>query len=386
MHIEQYRGLCALLVFINHGTVHESMLVDHFKWPEYVHYLGAGYLSVYLFFCISGYVIGLSNDTLNLNVKTYLTKRALRLYPIYIISILLCILVVEKVPVFEVLGNLLFLQNDMPGNFKVQIFVNFPSWSLNYEVLYYLLFIGLFYWQPKLWKLLLGMFIITLLLIHCNSSFVPLANYVDGFYFWILGLIIGWNLVKSDDSKTRFVPLLSLLFLHLCQHYLGLGLIILNTLGIHSPTNLYWLFDIPFCLMVMCILTNRDNAFLRFNKILCYSLPACVFIFLILNHRIFEDMRWIMCLIYWLLSLLFYFEKRVSAFLLDKLTGIGKISYALYLLHVPVAELIKRTVFISDQKLEIVVKYSLWIVITFALSTLLERVFQPAIKKYLLAK
>src|ERR1700741_4678689 len=78
-HVDQYRGLCALLVFINHGTVHEDLLVDNFKWPVFVSYFGSPYLSVLMFFCISGYVIGLTNDTAKLNVKQYLKKRAIRL-------------------------------------------------------------------------------------------------------------------------------------------------------------------------------------------------------------------------------------------------------------------------------------------------------------------
>jgi peptidoglycan/LPS O-acetylase OafA/YrhL len=387
LHIEQYRGLCALLVVINHGTVHEDMLLDNFKWPLFVDYFGAGYLSVIIFFCISGYVIGINNDSAKLDVKSYLKKRAIRLYPIYIVSILLSILVIGRFPVFEVLGNLFFLQNDTPYmGFKIPILVNSVTWSLNYEVIYYLLFIGLFFLQPKIWKLLLVMLILSIITIHSNISILAFVSYLNGFYFWVLGLIIGWSIFQAEVPKDRSIPLLSMLFLHLCQHHLGVGEIILHTLGIHSPTNINWLFDIPFCLMIMCILTAKDNAFLRFNKILCYSLPACVFLFLIFNHRIFEDLRWIMCLIYWLLSLLFYFEKRISAFLLDKLTGIGKISYALYLVHVPVAELIKKTVFISDQKTEIIVKYTLWVFISFALSLLLERIFQPAVKKYLFAK
>lgn len=56
--IEQYRGLCALMVMVSHGIVHANMLLNNFQWPAYMNYFGAGYLSVIIFFCISGYVIG----------------------------------------------------------------------------------------------------------------------------------------------------------------------------------------------------------------------------------------------------------------------------------------------------------------------------------------
>ena len=167
------------------------------------------------------------------------------------------------------------------------------------------------------------------------------SSYLNGYYFWILGLFIGWQLIKGE-SKTFAVPLLSMLFLHLCQHHLGIGVIILHTIGVDSNSGFNWLFDLPFCLMIMAILTQQDNKFFRVNKIICYILPAIVFGYLIVHHRIFEDTRWVMCLIFWCLSILFYSEKRLSAIILNKLTYIGKISYALYLFHVPVAYLVKN--------------------------------------------
>src|ERR1041385_6908526 len=149
LRIEQYRGLCALLVMINHATVHADLLLNNFSWPGYMHYFGAPFLSVLVFFCISGYVIGVNYNSSDFSVADYLKKRAIRLYPIYIFSFLLCLIVADKIPVFQLLGNLLFLQNeDGYGLFKVPVFVNYSIWSLNYEMIYYLFFIILFYWQP----------------------------------------------------------------------------------------------------------------------------------------------------------------------------------------------------------------------------------------------
>ncbi|HVV55287.1 MAG TPA: acyltransferase [Mucilaginibacter sp.] len=385
LHIEQYRGLCALLVLAAHAFGDESLLLTGFKWPVVMHYFSAGNLSVLVFFCISGYVIGLTNDRKNLNIKEYLKKRAIRLYPIYLFAILLCIIAVGSCGMYTLLGNILFLQNGQPYfHFLVPIFANYPAWSLNYEVLYYLVFILVFALKPKLWALLLILLALSIILLHAGNLLF-LSSYINGYYFWIMGLIIAWNVFKTGEPQYRKISLLSILFLHLCMHHLVIGEIILRAAGIHTPTNLNLLFDLPFCLMVMSTLTARHSAFLKYNKILAYSLPAFVFIYLILHHRITEDLRWIMCLIFWILSLAFYFEKKISAFLLERLTGVGRISYALYLLHVPVALLIRKTVFISNIPEQIIVKYSLWLSITFTLSYLLERKAQPVIKKYLVA-
>lgn len=207
-HIEQYRGLCALLVLIDHGMSQEGILINNFNWPGFIHYLGAGHMSV--------------------------------------------------------------------------------------------------------------------LILHCNPGIVFLANYLNGYCFWLLVLFIGWKIFGGNAHENLTVRLLSMLFLHLCLHHLGLGLMILKILGIYTKTNFDWIFDIPFSLMIMCILTQKENSFLKYNKLQCYILPSIVFLYLILNHRIFEDIRWIMCLIFWLLSIIFYNEKRISAFVWKNLQALEK--------------------------------------------------------------
>lgn len=382
--IEQYRGVCALMVMISHGFVHADMLQNNFKWPEYMNYIGAGYLSVIIFFCISGYVIGINYSSNLLDVKTYVKKRLIRLYPIYLIAITLCLPVAGGFTAYTLLGNIFFLQNNVPYiALQVPPLVNYVTWSLNYEVLYYTFFIALFLIRPKIWRLILFMLICSIVTMPSSANYLFLGNYINGFYFWLLGLFFAWKLVKSDENKNvPFIPFLSLIFLHMCQHYLGLGEIILHILGIHVISNINWLFDLPFCLMIMSVLTSKTSTFLNFNKIVCYAVPGCVFLFLIFHHRLFEDIRWIMCVIYWLLALLTYFEKKVSGFLMDKFTSAGKISYGLYLLHVPVGYLIKSTVFIWNEPAEIAVKYFLWFSITIGLSILTELKLQPFIKRY----
>ena len=381
--IEQYRGVCAILVMMAHGFVYTNLLTNNFHWPEFMNYLGAGYLSVLVFFCISGYVIGINYSNKVLNLNAYIKNRLVRLYPIYLISILLSIAVVGSFTAYELISNLLFLQNDTPYiNFQIPMLGNFVTWSLNFEVLYYTLFIGIFFLQPKTWKLLACLLILSILTMYSSVGWHFLGNYINGFYFWILGLLLAWDLIKNGNKRIIPVPFLSLVFLQMCQHYLGIGEIVLHILHIYTTNNFNWLFDIPFCLMVMCFLTAKDNAFLRINKIICYVTPGVIFLFLIINHRLFENIRWIMCIVYWLLSLLFYFERRLSGFLMEKFTGIGKISYSIYLFHVPVAYLIKKVVFIDSRPVEVTVKYTLWIAATLLLSVLTETKLQPRIKRY----
>lgn len=381
--VEAYRGLCAILVVLSHGMVYEYFLLDNFIWPSFVHYLNSGYLSVLVFFCISGYVIGITNHKASLNISTYLKKRAVRLYPIYLISIVLCLFTINQFLTQQIIGNILFLQTKFSYfGYQILILQNVVTWSLNYEVLYYLLFIGLMFTKPKVWVLLLIMLAISIIFKQTSNQTIFLVDYLNGFYFWLLGLLFGWHIIGSKNVKINPIALLSILFLHLCQSHLGVGKIILNFIGFPSNNGLSYLFDLPFCLMVMASLTNNNNTFLKINKAFTYLLPLIIFSYLIATHRVFEDIRWIMCLIFWALSLLFYQERKISAILSSKLIFFGQISYALYLFHVPVALLINRYLIITNKPTEITVKYSLWIILTIALSYLAEKILQPKIKSY----
>lgn len=382
--LEQYRGLCAFLVLMAHGTAHEEILIDNFKWPEFIHYLNSGYLSVIIFFCISGYAIGVSTLNKPMLIKPYLLKRIIRLYPIYLISIVLCVFAVNNYTTIQIISNLLFLQNSSAyWSVHFPVFVNFAAWSLNYEVIYYLIFIAIYFVRPKVWKILGFMFACSILLLQTSLSTEFLANYLNGFYFWLMGLMIGWNIIKQNEKHIE-KNLLSLLFLHLCINHLGIGKIILNTLQIKSNNNFNWLFDLPFGYMILASLTGIKNTITSFNKVLCYLFPALVFIYLAFTHRIFEDLRWIMCLIFWSAAIVLINEKKISKLFSTKLTFLGQISYGLYLLHVPVALLVKKTIFINNQILELFVKYTVWLFLTFFLAFIFEKKIQPKIKYYFL--
>lgn len=379
--IEQYRGLCSLLVLLGHAFSTDFM-VKNYKFPGFANYLGAGFLSVLVFFCISGYVIGITNNNAQMNVGSYLKKRAIRLWPIYLFSIVLSILTVTNINVPVLLGNIFFLQNSSPYfGLSIPVFVNFAAWSLNYEVVYYLFFIFIFFVRPKLWKILAIMMLLTIVLLHFPEYLEFLNKYNNYFYFWLLGLLFAWGFFPKKIGKPQIIPLISIIFLHLCLNHLGVGEMVMHILGIyHSYVGV--LFNLIFCLMVMGKLTNSDNLLLKINNIVCYLMPFFVFAYLLHQHRIFEDTRWVMSLIFWVLSLLFLAEKRLSEFLLDKLTGLGQISYSLYLLHIPIALLIRNYINIEYRPIELFVKYFLWLTFTIGLSILLEIYCQPLVRKY----
>ena len=383
--LEAYRGLCALLVILNHGMCHEDWFFKSFRFNEFLHYTNAGYLSVMVFFCMSGYVIGVTNNRATLNFTDYLKKRAIRLYPTYILSIILSLFVVQNLKLTSLAGNLFFLQNSNSYfGFNVPIFVNGATWSLNYEVVYYLLFGIIFFMKPNVWLFCFFCLMASIGLIHSNSAIAFIAHYLNGFAFWMIGLLFAWKKKGVSDVQSNFSSckwsLLSLLFVHLCQNHLGLGMIIMNLTRISSTNNFNWLFDLPFCIMILASLTSTENLFIKINKVFVYVAPGLLFIYLAFEKRIFENERWIMCLIFWILALLFYKERRVSEYLMFKLEWIGKISYGVYILHEPIIFLIAKYLIINNLYLEIILKYSLWLSITFILAYFMEIKLQPKFK------
>jgi peptidoglycan/LPS O-acetylase OafA/YrhL len=134
-NLEGLRGVLAILVGLSHALCIPYIL-DPAYFPD-IYWLNVGQIAVLNFFIISGYVIGLTNQKVysHYRANQYLLKRVIRLVPIYVIAIVLGILARPEESFVKILGNLFFLQN----LFVQRLDGNNPVWSLNYEVIYYLL-------------------------------------------------------------------------------------------------------------------------------------------------------------------------------------------------------------------------------------------------------
>lgn len=96
----------------------------------------SGYVAVMCFLVVSGFSISASYDQ---NPKGFYRRRFIRVYPIYVLSILSCLfvhkwIVGDNYTFANVLQNLFFL-NGITTN---SIIANGPIWSLAIEVLFYL--------------------------------------------------------------------------------------------------------------------------------------------------------------------------------------------------------------------------------------------------------
>src|ERR1019366_4095881 len=112
-------------------------------------------LAVIVFFVLSGFVIGHTHqeEWNQRNVSTYLLRRLVRLYPIYVVALLVSFWVAKHSLVSsDFLLHLFFLQ----GTFAPVITSNGPLWSLHYEAVYYFLYLAL--WRfPNSWTWFAGL-------------------------------------------------------------------------------------------------------------------------------------------------------------------------------------------------------------------------------------
>lgn len=150
--IQALRAIAAILVVIDHifssaeGLKPGSTLLSEATY----HYLGE--LGVQIFFCISGFImVHTSNGSSGLApALVFLKKRIIRIYPIYIITLVVFALVVKF---FTEKYNIYFWVDYSSGNIIKRVFllptfiygngwnnILMQSWTLVYEVYFYMVF------------------------------------------------------------------------------------------------------------------------------------------------------------------------------------------------------------------------------------------------------
>ena len=186
--LDCYRGIAAICVTTIHININSIFLNSEFSTG----------LFVQLFFVLSGYVLYINyynNLKKFADLKNFLKKRILRLYPLHLFFLIIFLLVeiakfvamhqfniIPNRPVFEennfytFILNLILVQNffGSPGSF------NGPSWSISAEFFTYIIFaLFLIYFKEKLEYILLAYILIFIIL------FSKYFNYDWGVHAWL---------------------------------------------------------------------------------------------------------------------------------------------------------------------------------------------------------
>lgn len=276
--LDALRGIAALLVVVFHFTMGK-------KEAELGFFLGN--TGVDLFFMISGFVILLSLEHVK-KLGQFIINRISRLYPTYWASVTLVFIVIllnglynsdfEKVSVVQYLGNLTMFQ------FYLRIpNLDGPYWSLIIELLFYSVMAVLYHF--KCLKFLNWIGVVLTLFTVCILYFSYDALWVQRIFFSYFPLIQYWPLFFSGILFYQLITKK----IQLAKHYVL----------------------IVFCLIAQVILfeySGRSGSFI------------------VVEEYVF------MLIVYFSLFTLFVNGK--LKFIISKpLLFLGKISFALYLIH-----------------------------------------------------
>lgn len=358
-----------------------------------------GHLAVLVFFILSGYVIGLATKV-PLTWATavpYLKKRFIRLYPIYITGILLALLISDKTySATEILSNALFLQR-VTADPMYEIGVN---WSLNYEVLFYILFIPISVYNINpihifFSALLFGLFFQLILPIQL------LAMYGFGFCFWTVGLWLAKTDVTSRAHTSRYTlagllcVMLSFGSLNFIKEVMEYTLHTDTMRGVQSHYSVLNIMpsDFSYFPLGILLITYFTNKRIKHNKLLMITILATPLLYLLLQiysstkRPIDIDSRVVAYIFYLIGIILLFIESRSKSYkektLPAPMIKLGSISYGIYLIHFIIIILIGRIDFINKTNTAFILRTSVAIVSTIVAAYILERKLHPLVVKQL---
>ncbi|MGI4864075.1 MAG: acyltransferase family protein [Janthinobacterium lividum] len=392
-NLEALRGFAATVVLFTHCLAFSTILNGVEQRQGLLTYAMPGHLAVLVFFILSGYVIGLTVKNLTWQgTGAYLKKRFLRLYPIYLVAL---VITHNQYSVIQVFANLTFLHRVLAEPIY-EIGVN---WSLNYEVLFYLLFIPVSIYRLKPTHV----FIISLVIGLFFQFVVPvrlLAMYGYGFCFWVAGLWLArteWALPRPSSRCTLGGLLLLMLAfgaLNPIYYFAHDKLHLDEYRGLTSPYNpvALLLSDFAYLPLGLVMITYFTNKRLRYSRLLLAFVLAMPLLFLlhqgyaVLRHQValtdsrFEPVK--LAIGFYILGLALvgigWLRPKLQARQLPHfMVATGAISYSLYLVHYLIIVLLGRISFFSGTTVSFVGRLLCVIVLTIITSWVLERVWQP---------
>jgi|GEM_PF-566014 len=382
-NIEGLRGIAALSVVFAH--VFEYGIDPLFQPDGVLAHVKFSHLSVLLFFVLSGYVIGLTNKPGQFSralAVSYLKKRFVRLYPIYLVAVVLSVLVIPEPKGETVLSNLAFLQFALTKSLKGNVVL----WTLNFEVLYYLLFLGILCLKPNL-KVLLGIaFVVSNLgLVYPAIPGLPVF-YASGWVFWLAGLYLAWHVPSNRHAALPANRALAFLLLLVANNVFMPGFMILSFVGLLGvvPVEQVCNADLVHLPVVLAFFAAAAGRKLPFGKLLtvaAFAVPLGVIGVLFVLGKSTEHVNFLIGTAGTLAACGLYFVP-LRGNVLAPFGFVGSISYAVYVIHMPLAHLLKQTDFLAGSPAIFAVRLAVFLLAVLGLSYVLERKMQPFLRNW----
>lgn len=230
--LQYLRGIAAIMVVLLHARIsvnHYLVAISdrQFLFPE-SHWAAFGRFGVDIFFVISGFVISITLFKLNLDsmpdIRKFIQKRIIRIAPLFWICLLLYILTMHLTSPksnFDILniftGAVFQFYADSRGNPSTYYGI---SWTLNYEMLFYMSTGMLVVIFRKMWALSVS-------LLFCFTSYLFYVygkdmNIVQKFIFnpITLEFILGVIVAHFYKNKVKINALIGIPVIIACFYYI----------------------------------------------------------------------------------------------------------------------------------------------------------------------
>lgn len=321
-----------------------AIVISHFNKDLFlyqINYISDIFLranvGVSYFFILSGFIMIVAYHKKNqIDYLDFYKNRFARIYPLYIVGLLLYLITKSSnFSVYKLILYLFGIQSWIPGEALV---LNFPGWSISVEFLFYLLFPLLYnrYYSKQnksIWVIAIIIWVIT----QVFSNFYVGSSWYEGPH------------TKSHEFGFYF-PLL-----HLNEFLIG------NLAGMffvrhHKQKN----YDLLVILLFAAILLALIFIPLNFHN----GLMAVLFIPLII-----------------LISYNNGFLTKI--FSLKPLEYLGEISYAIYIVHIPILYIIREVLKWKHQLLDINLVFWIYIAVLLIVSALFYQCVEKPLRDYL---
>jgi len=377
--LEGLRGMAAVAILAYHVAEILQPVAKPFPWLVFV-FVYVGGISVIVFFILSGFVIGyIHQEPWNgTNVAKYLLRRLVRLYPIYVVALVLSFLVArQSLLSWQFVGHLMFLQ----GAVVPIIPTNGPLWSLHFEAVYYLLFLVV--WRfPKSLKWLACLSAIAVAASIWNNFI--LIRVLALFNFWLFGCWLAKtgtpNPVVAVGRERFWLALFCFCACSAAGGWWGVA----KRLGGFDGLELGWVASGPLIADVfLSVKQRRIVPWLAWPAYVASILLTCLGLaYGVWSGKFTREPFYAVGALFLLLAVLAAARRWPGPppSFWSAISSLGAISYALYVIHLPILRALTAS---AGTTMTLVGGTLLAVALVFLFAWVLERRFQPWISNFL---